>query len=139
VTASIALVSCPRLAEGEDARELGTALSALGMHSSWQVLNDPAVDWPAADLAILRSTWDYLRDAAATVDDPDPDELRLGGRVKAVPRRRLDGELPCARVDAIPTPYGRVVLELELIEPSLFFQYDQDAAARFAATVSRRL
>jgi len=289
VTAPIALVTCAQLAGGEDAQELDAALSALGMQSTWQVWNDPAVDWPALGLAILRSTWDYpgdrraflawaesvprlanavdvvawnsdkrylgdvaaagipvvpsewsdpgepvnlptgefvvkpsvgagsrgvgrfgpdahaaarshaaaLHDAGrvvmvqpyladvdtsgetaliyfdgafshavrkapmlpeATVHDvgpdgtagivvperitthrADPDELRLGARVMALLRGRFGADLLYARVDVIPTPYGPVVLELELIEPSLHFRYDQDAAARFAASVSRRL
>lgn len=289
MTAPIALVTCAQLAGGEDAQELDAALSALGMQSTWQVWNDPAVDWPALGLAILRSTWDYpgdrraflawaesvprlanavdvvawnsdkrylgdvaaagipvvpsewsdpgepvnlptgefvvkpsvgagsrgvgrfgpdahaaarshaaaLHDAGrvvmvqpyladvdtsgetaliyfdgafshavrkapmlpeATVHDvgpdgtagivvperitthrADPDELRLGARVMALLRGRFGADLLYARVDVIPTPYGPVVLELELIEPSLHFRYDQDAAARFAASVSRRL
>ena len=289
MTAPIALVTCAQLAGREDAQELDAALSALGMHSTWQVWNDPAVDWPALGLAILRSTWDYPRDrraflawaesvprlanavdvvawnsdkrylgdvAAAGIpvvpsewSDPgepvnlptgefvvkpsvgagsrgvgrfgpdahaaarshaaalhdagrvvmvqpyladvdtsgetaliyfdgafshavrkapmlpeatvhdvgpdgtagivvperitthraDPDELRLGARVMALLRGRFGADLLYARVDVIPTPYGPVVLELELIEPSLHFRYDQDAAARFAASVSRRL
>ena len=289
MTAPIALVTCAQLAGGEDAQELDAALSALGMQSTWQVWNDPAVDWPALGLAILRSTWDspgdrraflawaesvprlanavdvvawnsdkrYLGDVAAagipvvpsewsdpgepvnlptgefvvkpsvgagsrgvgrfgpdahaaarshaaalhdagrvvmvqpyladvdtsgetaliyfdgafshavrkapmlpeaTVHDvgpdgtagivvperitthrADPDELRLGARVMALLRGRFGADLLYARVDVIPTPYGPVVLELELIEPSLHFRYDQDAAARFAASVSRRL
>jgi hypothetical protein len=57
----------------------------------------------------------------------------------ALLRERFGADLLYARVDVIPTPYGPVVLELELIEPSLHFRYDQDAAARFAASVSRRL
>jgi hypothetical protein len=289
VTGSIALVTCAQLAEGEDAQALGPALSALGMRSCWQVWDDPAVDWSAFDLAVLRSTWDYpadrhrfvawaesvprlanavdvvawnsdkryLRDVVAagvpvvpsewsdpgepvdlpigefvvkpsvgagsrgvgrfgpgghaaarshvaalhdigravmvqpyladvdtagetaliyldgafshavrkaamlsevTVHDvapdgptglfvperitshrPDPEELGLGGRVMALLRERFGGDLLYARVDVVPTPGGPVVLELELIEPSLFLQYDQDAAARFAAAVRRRL
>jgi hypothetical protein len=289
VTGSIALVTCGQFADGEDAHVLGSALSALGMQPSWQVWNDPAVDWSAFDLAVLRSTWDYpgnrggflgwagrvprlanaadvvvwnsdktyLRDVAAggvavvptewsdpgepvdlpdcefvvkpsvgvgsrgvgrfgpgahaaarshatalhdagravmvqpyladldtagetaliyldgafshavrkapmlpedTVHDlapdgptglfvseritshrPGPDELLLGEQVMALLRGRFGRDLLYARVDVVPTPAGPVVLELELIEPSLFFQYDPDAAARFAVAVSRRL
>ena len=42
-------------------------------------------------------------------------------------------------LDLVPTPGGHGVLELELIEPSLFFQYDQEATACFAAAISGRL
>jgi hypothetical protein len=287
VTGSIALVTCAQFPEGEDAHVLGPALSALDLRSSWQVCNDPAVDWSAFDLAVLRSTWDYpgdgrgllasagsvprlanaadviawnsderyLRDVAAasvpvvptdwsdpgepvdlptgefvvrpsvgagpsgvgrvgpgahaaarshaaalhdagravmvqpyvadvdtagetaliyldgafshavrkapmlpeaTVHDvapggptglfvpertashrPDPDALDLGGGVTDLLRERFGRALLYARVDVVPTRNGPVVRELELIQPSLF--YDQDAAARFAAAVSRLL
>lgn len=289
MTGSIALVTCAQFAEGEDAQLLGPALGARGIRSSWQVWDDPAVDWSAFDLAVLRSTWDYpsgrsgflawarsiprlanaadvvawnsdkryLRDVAAggipvvptewsdpgepvdlpagdfvvkpsvgagsrgvgrfgpgahraarthaaslhdagravmvqpyladvdtagetaliyldgafshavrkapmlpedvvhdmapddatglfvpeqiTSHRPDPDELRLGEQVMALLRARFGGDPLYARVDVVPAPAGPVVLELELIEPSLFFPYDQHAAARFAAAVSRRL
>jgi hypothetical protein len=62
VTGSIALVTCAHFAEGEDAQLRGPALGAVGMRSSWQVWSDPAVDWSAFDLAVLRSTWDYPND-----------------------------------------------------------------------------
>lgn len=289
MTGSIALVTCAQFPDGEDAQVLGPALRALGMRSSWQVWDDPAVDWAGFDLAVLRATWDYpgdrhgfldwtgrvprlanpadvvawnsdktyLRDVAAagvpvvptewsdpgepielptrefvvkpsvgagsrgvgrfgpgehaaarshasvlhdagrtvmvqpylpdvdiagetaliyldgsfshavrkasmlpeaTVHDlapdgqtglfvperisvhpPDPDQLRLGDQVMALLRARFGGELLYARVDVVRAPEGPVVLELELVEPSLYLQYDQDAAARFAAAVSRRL
>ncbi|MDR7277994.1 ATP-grasp domain-containing protein [Catenuloplanes atrovinosus] len=45
-----------------------------------------------------------------------------------------------ARVDLLPGPGGDpVVVELELTEPSLFFGFDPDAPARFAAAVAAHL
>ena len=45
-----------------------------------------------------------------------------------------------ARVDLVPADDGTpVVLEVELTEPSLFFRCDDEAAARMAAAVGRRL
>jgi len=45
-----------------------------------------------------------------------------------------------ARVDVIPDASGApVVLELELTEPSLFFQHDETAAPRLAAAILARL
>lgn len=289
MTGSIALVTCAQFPEGEDAQLLGPALSALGMRSSWQVWNDPAVDWSAFDLAVLRSTWDYpidrhgflawagsvprlanaarvvawnsdkryLHEVAAagvpivptdwsdpgepvelpagefvvkpsvgagsrgvgrfgpdahaaarahaavlhnagravmvqpyladvdtagetaliyfdgafshavrkapmlpeaivhdvapdgsadlfvpeqiTPHRPDPEHLDLGGRVMGFLRKRFGRDPLYARVDVVPAPAGPVLLELELIEPAFFLPYDQDAAVRFAAAVSRRL
>lgn len=50
------------------------------------------------------------------------------------------GELLYARVDLARDPAGRpVVMELELVEPSLFFAFQPGAAARFAAGLRRRL
>lgn len=38
---------------------LVSRLAELGVHSTNAVWDDPNVDWEAADLAIVRSTWDY--------------------------------------------------------------------------------
>jgi glutathione synthase/RimK-type ligase-like ATP-grasp enzyme len=48
---------------------------------------------------------------------------------------RFGGVPLYARVDLLPGPAGPVLVELELVEPSLFLQYDPDGAvaARFAA------
>ncbi|MFN8108981.1 MAG: hypothetical protein U0Y82_03930 [Thermoleophilia bacterium] len=43
-----------------------------------------------------------------------------------------------ARVDLIPGPAGPLLLELELVEPSLFVDQAPDAAARFAGAVMAR-
>lgn len=44
-----------------------------------------------------------------------------------------------ARVDLLPTPDGPRLLELELIEPSLFFDHDPASASRFVAALKQRL
>ena len=50
------------------------------------------------------------------------------------------GRVLYARVDLIPDASGApVVLELELTEPSLFFQHDDTAAPRLAAALLARL
>jgi glutathione synthase/RimK-type ligase-like ATP-grasp enzyme len=56
-------------------------------------------------------------------------ERELGDRVLA----SLPSSLAYARVDLLPTSDGPVVLELELVEPSLFLQTDPSAAKRAAA------
>lgn len=51
----------------------------------------------------------------------------------------IEGELLYARVDVVPDEAGRlVVMELELVEPSLFFAQDATALARFAEALVRR-
>src|SRR5688500_5851949 len=43
-----------------DDRPLADALSARGLSVLPAVWDDPAVDWSAFDVAVLRSTWDYF-------------------------------------------------------------------------------
>lgn len=38
---------------------LEAALAARGIDSRWEIWDDPSVDWAAADLVAVRSTWDY--------------------------------------------------------------------------------
>ncbi|MGH3731954.1 MAG: ATP-grasp domain-containing protein [Acidimicrobiales bacterium] len=44
-----------------------------------------------------------------------------------------------ARVDLVATKEGWLVMELELVEPSLFLTYDEDAATRLVGAISRRV
>jgi hypothetical protein len=69
---------------------------------------------------------------------PSPAELALGDQVLAYVTDRF-GEPVYARVDLLPGPDGPVVIELELVEPSLFLAYGAGAAARLAAAVASRL
>jgi glutathione synthase/RimK-type ligase-like ATP-grasp enzyme len=71
--------------------------------------------------------------------EPSAAELALGERVIRLLRDRLGSELLYARVDLLPTPAGPVVIELELIEPSLFLGYDAGAADRFADAIAARV
>jgi glutathione synthase/RimK-type ligase-like ATP-grasp enzyme len=80
-----------------------------------------------------------FRPERITAHRPDPDELALGEQALAQIRRRFGGDLLYARVDVLPSADGPVVIELELSEPSLFLGHDENASARLAAAVSRRL
>jgi hypothetical protein len=52
----------------------------------------------------------------------------------------VPGELLYARIDVAPGPQGApVIMELELIEPSLFFPQCPAALTRFVAGIQRRL
>jgi glutathione synthase/RimK-type ligase-like ATP-grasp enzyme len=46
---------------------------------------------------------------------------------------------PCAyaRVDAVSDPEGLMVMELELLDPELFFKYDAGAANRLIAAITQ--
>jgi O-ureido-D-serine cyclo-ligase len=67
---------------------------------------------------------------------PDAAELRVGARAM----QAMPFETPLyARVDLIRDEKGEpVVLELEMVEPSLFFPFAGGSAERFAAAVIRR-
>lgn len=58
----VALVTCRELPEGdEDADLLAAACAARDVRTTWEIWDDPAVDWAGYDLAVIRSTWDYAR------------------------------------------------------------------------------
>jgi glutathione synthase/RimK-type ligase-like ATP-grasp enzyme len=81
-------------------------------------------------------TTELFAKEAITARVPDAAELRVGARaLQAVPF-----ETPLyARVDLIRDQQGEpVVLELELIEPSLFFPFAARSAESFAAAIVRR-
>jgi hypothetical protein len=62
----VALVTCSRPPQEDfDAPPLVRALAARGHAAAPAAWDDPAVDWPSFDAALLRSTWDYYhrRDA----------------------------------------------------------------------------
>jgi hypothetical protein len=74
-----------------------------------------------------------VRPAVAT-----PAERAVGERALAAAPG--EGPLLYARVDLVPDQAGRpVVLELELVEPSLFLDHDRGAADRLAAAIAARL
>jgi glutathione synthase/RimK-type ligase-like ATP-grasp enzyme len=59
-SARVALVTCSELTDLDpDDRLLLAPLAAAGVSADAVVWDDPAVDWAAYDLAVIRSTWDY--------------------------------------------------------------------------------
>jgi hypothetical protein len=83
------------------------------------------------------------KEEVMTAREPSEAELEVGRRViEALPTLvpGVDGPLPYARVDLIPDDAGNpVVLELELIEPSLFFAQAPGSVERFVDTIVARL
>ena len=62
--------SSPRSAcspRGYGGDRLLSALAERGVDARWATWDDPAVDWAAADLVAVRSTWDYHRRCAAAL------------------------------------------------------------------------
>jgi glutathione synthase/RimK-type ligase-like ATP-grasp enzyme len=69
--------------------------------------------------------------------DLDADQRRVvAATLAAIP---FDGPLCYARVDLVELAIGPAVLEVELIEPFLFLAERDDAAARLAAAIARRV
>jgi glutathione synthase/RimK-type ligase-like ATP-grasp enzyme len=61
----ILLATYQLLPDGEPGGDhLLSALSERGIDATWARWDDPSVDWAAADLVAVRSTWDYYRRAA---------------------------------------------------------------------------
>jgi hypothetical protein len=75
-------------------------------------------------------------ESVSTAVDVAPDEIALAERAIAV----APGPLLIARIDVARGDDGRpMVMELELIEPSLYFVQSPTALARYVAAVQRRL
>ena len=59
---TVLLATFALLPEGEYGGEhLLTAFAERDVTARWVAWDDPAVDWSAADLVAVRSTWDYHR------------------------------------------------------------------------------
>jgi glutathione synthase/RimK-type ligase-like ATP-grasp enzyme len=59
---TVLLATFAILPDGEEGgRRLVEAFGDLGVEARWVVWDDPDVDWAAADLVAVRSTWDYHR------------------------------------------------------------------------------
>ena len=101
---------------------------AFGGETSHAILKTPA----AGDFRVQEEHGGRIRGVA-----PEPPLLALAdAALAAVP---TDSPLLYARADAVRMPDGGfAVMELELIEPSLYFPYGTGSAARFAAAVDAR-
>lgn len=223
----VALVTCTRIADGdEDDHLLAGALTRLGVSVAFVCWDDPDARWPAAGMAVVRSTWDYherldaflgwadwvgsvttLRNDAATIRsnshkgylldleahgvpivptrlvEPYVDAIETKGElsivcidggpshvVRKVPARgdfrtqehhgaivnavELDDRHRAlalaalsavettplyARVDAVDTDDGFLLMELELIEPTLWLRWHPPAADVLAAAIVAQL
>ena len=59
---SVLLATSGDLPDGEPgAAVLDAELASRGIDATWARWDDPAVDWDAADLVAVRSTWDYVQ------------------------------------------------------------------------------
>jgi glutathione synthase/RimK-type ligase-like ATP-grasp enzyme len=105
-TARVALVTCAEVAQLEaDDRLLVAPLAALGVAATPAVWDDPAVDWAAYDLAVLRSSWDYpaRRDAFVAWAAGVPALANPAGVVSWNTDKRYLATLAAAGVPVVPT------------------------------------
>jgi glutathione synthase/RimK-type ligase-like ATP-grasp enzyme len=73
---------------------------------------------------------------AITAREPSSDEFKVAHQVlNAIPFNAL----AYARVDLLPSDKGPMLLELELTEPSLFFEHAPSSAERFAASLCEQI
>ena len=70
---------------------------------------------------------------------PSEAELAVAERVFAYANAGLPENLLYARVDLLPGPDGPVVVELELVEPTLFLTHSDGGADRLAAAIRARV
>jgi glutathione synthase/RimK-type ligase-like ATP-grasp enzyme len=71
-----------------------------------------------------------------TLADAEPDAVTFAESVMSEPL--FDGLL-YGRVDLVKMPEGWAIMELELVEPSLFLSYNAEAASRLATAIFDRL
>jgi len=72
-------------------------------------------------------------DHGGTVHEHDPTPTEIGVTQQAI--AAVPGEVAYARIDLVDSETGPCVMELELIEPELFFRQNVNAAARLATAV----
>ncbi|HEY5010186.1 MAG TPA: hypothetical protein VIH73_03460, partial [Acidimicrobiales bacterium] len=68
--------------------------------------------------------------------EAEPDAVAFG---EAVFREEPFRDLLYARVDLVKVPRGWAIMELELVEPSLFLAYEESAPRRLAEAIRSRL
>jgi hypothetical protein len=114
----LALVPVTDLSSWIQAMRLGFQASLLGFA------------WTAGEVVRLRRAELAALEARA--------ERAVAEAAVAYVRDRFGGDQLYARVDLLPGPDGPVVVELELVEPSLFLGDGEGSAARFAAAIAER-
>jgi hypothetical protein len=120
----VAIATCAPLEGGmPDDHRLAEELAALGARAGLHVWDDPAVDWDAFDLVVIRSTWDYTKRR----DEFVVWAQRIGERLRNSPAivrwnsdKRYLGELAEAGLPVIPTSFvepgdGRIELTGEVV------------------------
>jgi glutathione synthase/RimK-type ligase-like ATP-grasp enzyme len=92
----------------KDAPSLADALASRGITPVPSVWDDPAVDWSAFDLVIVRSTWDYprRRDAFITWAQGLPRVLNTAEVLRWNTDKHYLADLAAAGVATVPTIFA---------------------------------
>ncbi|MGZ5400601.1 MAG: ATP-grasp domain-containing protein [Nocardioides sp.] len=113
---SVLLATCSYFPEGEPGAEhLDRALRERGVDATWVRWDDPTVDWSAADLVVIRSTWDYEYRPAeflSWVDSVGPALLNGADTVRWNLDKAYLVELAGAGLPVVPTTSVQSVAEL---------------------------
>lgn len=105
----VAIATCAEVRDlDRDAPVLADALLTRGIAAQATVWDDPAVDWLAYELVIVRSTWDYprRRDAFLAWAEGLPRVLNCADVLRWNTDKRYLGELAAAGVPTVPTIFA---------------------------------
>jgi glutathione synthase/RimK-type ligase-like ATP-grasp enzyme len=132
--------------DADAARRHVSALLAAGRTVMVQPYVTAVDEIGETGLVYLGGAFSHAFRKAAILSEPIEFEAGLMAAESTAPHRataaeralgdRVMGALPptaYARIDVLPMPDGPKLLEVELTEPSLFLQHDDDAPARAAA------
>ncbi|WP_158889979.1 hypothetical protein [Amycolatopsis anabasis] len=111
MTAHAILVGCAKLPEGDgDEHAVPAALGDLGFTTAWSAWDDPETDFAAAEVVVLRATWDYPDRRAEFLDwcESVPALRNAAPVVRWNTDKAYLADLIAAGVPAVPT---------ELVEP----------------------
>lgn len=75
----------------------------------------------------------------STPTHPGVSLIQQGAEIIALVQSRLKQEFLYIRVDGVVREEQLIIMELELIEPSLFIAFDEGAAARFAHAIRTKI
>jgi hypothetical protein len=102
------------------------------------VVHDVAAPLSSMSASTSSSTSSLFVEERIQPAEPSAAERAVADAVMDEVARRFGVPMLYARVDLLPSVDGPLLLELELVEPSLFLGYAAGAADRFAAAIAAR-
>ena len=129
MTARVALATCAELPDlDDDERQVLDPLAALGIEAEPVVWDQPAVDWAAFDLTVVRSTWDYVgrRDEFLSWAESVPRVHNPAEVLRWNTDKRYLAELADAGLPVVPTWFD----ELPELDGEIVVKPTESAGAR---------